>query len=92
MSPIATLEKLEPYLSHVVISEKPQVVAPRDEVPQAREVMPNGSQGSHLEVFFSEVKYKTFVTSKRAEPKNIAPKNGSGNGHSQALKFRLKLH
>ncbi len=92
MSPIATLEQLEPYLSHVVICEKPKVPAPKAEVPQVREVMANGSQGSHLELFFSEIKYKTFVTEKRAEAKNPTPVNGSGNSHSQALKFRLRLH
>ena len=39
-------------------------------VEPAPSVMSNGSQGSHLELFFSEIKYSTFVTA----PKKPAPR------------------
>jgi hypothetical protein len=85
MSEIATLEKLEPYLAQVVIS----VAAPAAPAVEAPPVMANGRQGSHLELFFSEVQYSTFVTKKKTA---IAPPEKSSNSGNGALKFSLKLH
>lgn len=87
MSEIATLEMLEPFLAQVVTSSRPS--KPVETQPMA--AMPNGRQGSHLEVFFSEVRYSTFVEKKKpVTPKMRQPK--SSNAGEGALKYSLRLH
>lgn len=88
MSEIATLEKLELFLAQVPVAKTP-VAASTSATPLPAN-MPNGqSGGSHLEVFFSEVQYSTFVA-KRPEPKTreYRPYNGT----SGSLKYRMRLH
>lgn len=88
MSEIATLEKLELHLAQVSTEVKPAPVA--NPVPETRPVMPNGRQGSHLEVFFSEIQYATFVPRKKLDP--MARLAKSSNSAEGSLKYRLRLH
>lgn len=89
MSEIATLEKLELHLAQVITTETAPAAAP---APKAPSVMNNGSQGSQLELFFSEIKYSTFVTApKKPSPRSVREARSS-NSSEGALKYSLKLH
>ena len=92
MSEIATLEKLELHLAQVfTVDTAPAAPAPKAVEP-APSVMNNGSQGSHLELFFSEIKYSTFVSApKRPTPRSVREARSS-NSSEGALKYSLKLH
>lgn len=93
MSEIATLEKLELHLAQVITTETAPVAAPAPKaVEPAASVMNNGSQGSQLELFFSEIKYSTFVTApKKPSPRSVREARSS-NSSEGALKYSLKLH
>lgn len=89
MSDIATLEKLEPFLAQVNPTPAPQ--RPSAVVPEPRQVLANGSAASHLELFFSEVSYSTFVSRKKPAPR-VREAKPSSNSSDGALKYRLRLH
>jgi hypothetical protein len=88
MSEIATLEKLEQFLAQAPVS--PAASAPRAQVssPDAAPLN-NGYQGSQLELFFSEVRYPTFVAKKKPTARLRETSSGSEGG---SLKYRLRLH
>lgn len=85
MSDIATLEKLEPHLAQVAHRE---TLGTASAAAAPSHVMANGRQGSHLELFFSEIRYATFVTKKKPAPTQ-SPSSGS---QGATLKYRLRLH
>lgn len=90
MSEIATLEKLELYLAQVVTPNAAPSAAPKAVEP-APSVMDNGAQDSHLELFFSEIKYSTFVVPQK-KPSPRLREARSSNSAEGALKYSLKLH
>ncbi len=81
MSEIATLENLELHLAQVVPAA-PSAPA-KQPIAQAPSVMANGRQGSHLELFFSEVQYSTFVPRKKLDPKVRQAKTSSTSGEGR---------
>lgn len=91
MSEIATLEKLEPFLAQVNANPAPSQPAAALVVPEPRQVLANGSAASHLELFFSEVSYSTFVSKKKPAPR-LREARPSSNSSEGALKYRLRLH
>lgn len=91
MSEIATLELLEPYLAQVAPASPaaPKVASKAATAPAAR-ADKSGNAGSQLEIFFSEVRYSTFVRREKVEAKPRLSR--SSNSASGSLKYSLRLH
>ena len=84
MSEIATLEKLELHLAQVATATAVrQPVTVNENATEVAPVMENGRQGSHLELFFSEVQYSTFVSRKQLDPKVRQAKTSSNSGEGR---------
>ena len=83
MSEIATLEKLELHLAQVATTAATQPALINENATEIAPVMSNGRQGSHLELFFSEVQYSTFVSRKQLDPKVRQAKTSSNSGEGR---------
>lgn len=86
MSEISTLDKLEPFLAQVAAGGQ---TTPPAQVVSSVAPPANSYQGSQLELFFSEVRYSTFVARKKPTARLSESSAGS---QGVTLKYSPRLH